>query len=188
MKRIKENSTYELEIKKSKFITKLYFIESIEEIKEYLEEIRKDYKDATHYCYAYILNDKKKSSDDGEPGGTAGVPMMEILNKHNLNFILCIVIRYFGGIKLGVGGLVRAYSKCVREAILNTEVIELEKGYIIEIETDYSNENRLIQLIGKENILEKSYDEKLKVTAKIKEINLNKLESVLHKIKNEIWL
>ena len=108
---IKNDDSYELEIKKSKFISKLYRVNNIEDVNNILSSLRKEYSDATHHCYAYIINNSKKSSDDGEPGGTAGIPILQVLDKNNLNYVLCVVIRYFGGIKLGAGGLVRAYSK-----------------------------------------------------------------------------
>ena len=105
---IKENNTYELEIKKSKFISKIYKVKNIDKVNTILSDLKKEYSDATHHCYAYIINEHKKSSDDGEPGGTAGIPILQVLDKNNLNYVLCVVIRYFGGIKLGAGGLVRA--------------------------------------------------------------------------------
>lgn len=143
MKSITENVTNKIEINKSIFITELVKIKDVSKIEDTLNEIKNKYKDATHYCYAYIIDDKKKSSDDGEPGGTAGVPIMEVLNKHDLNYIICVVIRYFGGIKLGAGGLVRAYSKSVAEALNISTFNELIKGYIIELETSYDKQKEL---------------------------------------------
>lgn len=163
MKVIKENITSTIIINKSTFITELIKVNSIDEIKEELLNVKTRYKDATHYCYAYILDDNKKSSDDGEPGGTAGVPMMEVLNKHELNKILCIVIRYFGGIKLGAGGLVRAYRKSVVEALDKANLNELIDGYSLIVETPYNKQNEL------EYILKTNYT---------KEFN----ESVIYKI------
>ena len=109
MKVIKENVFNKLEINKSIFYTDLIKVYNKDEVIIELNKIKEKYKDATHYCYAYIIDDIKKSSDDGEPGGTAGVPIMETLNNKELNYILCVVTRYFGGIKLGAGGLFRAY-------------------------------------------------------------------------------
>lgn len=101
-------TTYE--VQKSKFIGFLFPVISLEMVHLHLEEIRKNYPDATHHCYAYILKNEKRCSDDGEPSGTAGMPILNVLEKQNLNFILCIVVRYFGGILLGTGGLVHAYT------------------------------------------------------------------------------
>ncbi len=188
MKRIIQNSTSYLEIKKSKFITKLYYVTTLDEINTYLQEIKKEYKDATHYCYAYVIDGQKKSSDDGEPGGTAGIPMMEILNKQDINYILCIVIRYFGGIKLGAGGLIRAYSNCVRQALEEAEIKELEAGYHIRIQTDYEKENQLIEILGKENIVHKSYLESLEIEALIPVNTLEKLNRFEVDIIENIWI
>lgn len=100
-------------IKKSKFISYAFFVPDKDACEEYLDSIRKEHKDATHICYAYIIDSINRDSDDGEPSGTAGVPMLEVLKKRQLNNTLVVVVRYFGGIKLGAGGLVRAYSKGV---------------------------------------------------------------------------
>ena len=129
MKSIKENITNKIEINKSIFITELIKVKNVEDISTLMDRIKDQYKDATHYCYAYIIDDLKKSSDDGEPGGTAGVPIMDTLNKVDLNYILCVVIRYFGGIKLGAGGLVRAYRKAVSDCLDKEEYYDLVDGY-----------------------------------------------------------
>ena len=162
MKSIKENITNKIEINKSIFITELIKVKEKEEINKYLEEIKSKYKDATHYCYAYIIDDFKKSSDDGEPGGTAGVPIMDTLNKAQINNILCVVIRYFGGIKLGAGGLVRAYRKSVSEALSKVELNELINGYEIIIETSYDKQKDLEYII-KDNYI-KEFNESVKYT------------------------
>ncbi len=131
-----EQSIYE--IQRSKFITTLYRIDSLEEIETNLQAIKEKYRDANHHCYAYILEEKKKCSDDGEPSGTAGMPILNVLEQHHLDHILCIVTRYFGGIKLGAGGLVRAYSKSATIAIENATIISLEHGYEMKITFPYS--------------------------------------------------
>ena len=147
MKSIKENVTNKIEINKSIFITELIKVKEINKISELINKIKSNYKDATHYCYAYIIDDYKKSSDDGEPGGTAGVPIMDTLNKADLNYILCVVIRYFGGIKLGAGGLVRAYRKATSEALAKVELNELINGYEIILETSYDKQKDLEYII-----------------------------------------
>jgi len=188
VKRITKNITSFLEIKKSKFITQLFYVTSVEQVNQYLLDVKKEYKDATHYCYAYIIDDKRKASDDKEPSGTAGIPMMEVLNKQNLNYILCVVVRYFGGIKLGAGGLTRAYSNSIKEALKNADVKELEVGYRIKIQTDYKNENRLIELLGKENILKKEYKGQLEIEAIIKESKKESLTAFHIEIIEKIWI
>ncbi len=107
----------EILIKKSKFLGFLYEISNLEEIKEILNNLKKEHKKATHICYAYKVWVSAKYSDDGEPSGTAGKPIYNIIEKKNLNNILIVVIRYFGGIKLGAGGLFRAYSNCASELL-----------------------------------------------------------------------
>ena len=116
---IKEKCENLIEIKKSKFISYIIPVMKNEEVEKYLSELRKQHKDATHVCYAYILSSPnlEKCSDDGEPDGTAGKPMLDILKKNNLSDVLLVVVRYFGGIKLGAGGLVRAYAGAGSEVI-----------------------------------------------------------------------
>lgn len=190
MKRIVEEVTHEIEIKKSRFITKLFYVSSEEDIQKKMDDVKKEYKDASHYCYAYLLPQQKKSSDDKEPGGTAGVPMMEVLEKNDLNFILSVVVRYFGGIKLGAGGLVRAYRRAVLEALSQAESKELQKGYLLLLETDFKEENTLLKLIGKDAIIEKSYGDYLKIVARVPislyEVLSQHYERIL--ILEKIWL
>ena len=143
MKTIKNDYVSEIEINKSRFITLLYRVRSIDMVKEKLDLVKDLYKDATHYCYGYIIDDNKKSSDDGEPGGTAGVPIMEVLLKNDLNYVLCVVVRYFGGIKLGAGGLVRAYSKSVSSSLIDDNITTLIDGYKVEVVVSYDEQKRL---------------------------------------------
>lgn len=146
-------------IKKSKFITKLIYVNSIDEINKYLEEIKKEFKDSTHICYAYIVNGQEKCVDDGEPSGTAGLPILNILKKNNLTNILAIVIRYFGGIKLGAGGLVRAYSNSVNDTLKLTEIIELEEGYLVELEFNYDQVKLVDYILNDKTIIKKEYND-----------------------------
>ena len=150
-----ENATI---IKKSKFITKLYKIDNIDEIKDILDKLNKKYNDSTHICYAYIIDGKEKCSDNGEPSGTAGMPILNVLKKNNLDHILAVVIRYFGGIKLGAGGLTRAYSNSVIEAISKDNIIELVKGYYVEIEFDFSQKKTVDYILKDKNIKEIIFD------------------------------
>ena len=107
----------EIIIKKSKFITKFYNIDDESIVKDIIENLKKEYKKATHITYAYSINGKEKAVDDGEPSHTAGLPILNVIHMKNLNNVLIVVIRYFGGIKLGAGGLTRAYSKSAAEII-----------------------------------------------------------------------
>lgn len=182
---IKSPNTYELEIKKSNFISNIYKVSTIEEVNNILLDLKKEYSDATHHCYAYIINDIKKSSDDGEPGGTAGIPILQVLEKNNLNYVLCVVIRYFGGIKLGAGGLVRAYTKSISELIKNSKIIELIPGYKIEITTTYDEQKKLDYIL-KDYKYEKIYNNNILYKIFIPKADLNKLDNYNPKIIEEI--
>lgn len=184
---IKNNSIYQYEIKKSKFITLLYKVNTINEIENILKEIKEEYEDATHCCFGYKINNIQKFSDDGEPGGTAGLPIMEVINKKNLDYILCIVVRYFGGIKLGAGGLVRAYSKAVREAVDNNEIIELTEGYLIKVTATYEEQKQLDYLFQK-NITNKDFNENIIYEIKIEKENIDKLNNYKYEIIKEIMI
>lgn len=147
-------------IKNSKFICLLYKVQTLEEISKLLEKTRKDYPNATHYCYAYILNQIKIANDDGEPSGTAGIPILQVLEKNQLNYVLCIVVRYFGKIKLGAGGLVRAYTKSVVEC-LKGHIIELKEGFSISITFNYDVLKKVDYILQKTSIIEKNYQDKI---------------------------
>ena len=149
------------EIKKSKFITKLYRINNTNEIDTVLNKLREDYKDSTHICYAYIVNGLEKCFDDGEPSGTAGLPILNVLKKNNLTNVLGVVIRYFGGIKLGAGGLVRAYSNSVNETLKLTNIIELIEGYLIELEFGYENVKLVDYMLNNKKIINKEYNDNI---------------------------
>lgn len=110
-------NSYTLEVKKSKFIALYYEINQVEEVETILKTLKKEHKKARHMPYAYKIDNNIKKSDDKEPSGTAGMPILNIIDKNNLNNTLIIVIRYFGGIKLGAGGLIRAYSNAAKEVI-----------------------------------------------------------------------
>ena len=132
IKTILEEVVTTLVIEKSKFISYLIPVESKNEANEALEKLRKKHFDATHVCYAYIVNDEVtlyKSSDDGEPSQTAGAPILNVLRKNELSNVLCAVVRYFGGIKLGAGGLTRAYSNSAIEAVNASTIVTLVDAY-----------------------------------------------------------
>lgn len=157
MKTVKCNSTNELIIKNSRFITLLMPITDDTDINAIFEKVKSQYPKATHYCYAYISKSFKRCSDDGEPGGTAGMPMLNVLEKEKMINTLAIVIRYFGGIKLGAGGLVRAYSKSVREAIINSRVIEVELGYLVRVTISYNETKAFEYLVKDYTIVDTEY-------------------------------
>lgn len=187
MKTIDCNVTSELVIKNSRFITKLILIDN-QDISSYLQDVKEEYPKATHYTYAYIYNDIKHFSDDGEPGGTAGMPMLNVLEKECLNNILCIVIRYFGGIKLGAGGLVRAYTKSVTEALKNARFVELIPGYKISLQFNYDNEKDILYILNGSKIVSKEYLEKVNYVCLVDEDTLGKLSSYDVKIINNCFI
>ena len=127
MKTIKENVNAQISEKKSKFIADLIYVSSEEEAQANLEQIRKKYYDARHHCFAYRILEKdtilERASDDGEPSGTAGTPMLNLLSKNDLMNVLLVVTRYFGGILLGTGGLVRAYTEASQQAIKKASIV-----------------------------------------------------------------
>lgn len=185
---IKENNQDLLEIKKSKFLSFIYKVSYLEEIDIILSNLKKEYSDATHICYAYIIGNTQKSSDDGEPGGTAGIPILQVLQKNNLNYVLAVVVRYFGGIKLGAGGLVRAYTKATREVIKGATKVQLIPGYKIKIISSYGNQKRNDYIL-KDYEYTKDYHSEIIYTAfipkeKLKELNLKDI-TILDEIEIE---
>lgn len=189
MNTIKETIENTLIIKNSRFITIIYNINDINDIDKYLKLVKDKYKDATHYCYAYILPNNIKCSDDGEPGGTAGKPILDVLTKHNLNFVLAIVVRYFGGIKLGAGGLIRAYSKCISTCLNNTELTKLILGKNIDIYFTYKDINDIDLLLTNCHINNKNYQDMISYNVNIPNNLLPILENKYQvKINNDIYI
>lgn len=174
-------------INKSKFITNMFSVDNLDEINYYLDLIKNKYKDATHHCYAYILDNTKRFNDDNEPSGTAGMPILDCLEKNNLNHVLCIVTRYFGGIKLGAGGLVRAYSNSTSSAIKNTTIMELISGYQVLIKFNYNKIDEIDKILENYEILEKNFDNEVSYITNIDESTKEKLENITElEIKKEI--
>lgn len=192
LKTIKENVSAEIVEKKSKFIADLIYVQSVEEAEEHITRIRKKYFDAKHHCFAYSIMTNEgiinRASDDGEPSGTAGMPMLNIINKNELINVLVVVTRYFGGILLGTGGLVRAYSESTIKAINSAEFVIEERGYEIEIEINYNDFEKLSYYCKKNNIniINSEYGEKiicnLELSNEEKEKLLNNIEELSFKI------
>lgn len=135
---VKEAGSHEIIIQKSRFIGYASRVNTEEEAQLFIQKIKKQHHDATHNCSAYIIGDRddiQKTNDDGEPGGTAGIPMLEVLKKLSLKNTAVVVTRYFGGIKLGAGGLIRAYSSTTSETIKQIGIVkgELLQGYTVTI-------------------------------------------------------
>lgn len=164
---IKNEIENEIIIKNSKFITVLIPINDTKKINEIIDTLKIKYPKATHYCYAYVTKDHQKSSDDKEPSSTAGLPMLNVLLKNDIINVIAVTIRYFGGIKLGAGGLVRAYSKSVSNALEKSSIIELENAITIEIKTSYESQKQLDYLLKNSNILSKEFKEEITYIATI---------------------
>lgn len=146
----KETVESKIVVKGSKFIGTIFYVKDEQEAIETLTAIRKKYYDATHNCYAYIIHPNiEKFSDDGEPSGSAGKPILSVLKGSGLTNTLAVVTRYFGGTKLGVGGLVRAYSDSVKESLKMVEVIEFEPIYIVELKLNFNETQHMYHLVDK---------------------------------------
>ena len=135
---IQGDNTVEIVLEKSRFIATAIHVDSVEEAQEFVASKRKKYFDATHNCYGYIIGDKAKFSDDGEPQGTAGMPIYECIKNSKIDHVCVVVTRYFGGIKLGAGGLVRAYSGSCAEALKSATKVHMTDCTIAEVVVDYS--------------------------------------------------
>lgn len=161
MRSIKETTTNTIIIKKSEFITTLIPCNDEKEIKDLIELYSKD--DATHNCVAYRVGPLEKADDDGEPSGTAGLPMLNVLKKQELSNIIAIVTRYFGGIKLGAGGLTRAYSQAVADALKEANIVEKHLIDVYDVSLDYSFTKKFEHLLKVNDIdcINKEYDEQV---------------------------
>ena len=161
MKSIRERTINELIINKSKFITVVMRVEDHNDVDDILNNIKNEYQNATHYTYAYIIGDIKKCSDDKEPSGTAGIPILSVLEANNLNMVLCVVIRYFGGIKLGSGGLIRAYRESANKCIKIAELVNIIKAKLITISFKYDEVKSIDNILNDSLIINKTYDDKI---------------------------
>lgn len=186
MKTIDKFYQNQIDIKKSQFICRLYPVQTEKEAKEIIAKISEEFKDATHNCSAYYVSDGEGYDDDGEPGGTAGRPMLNVLKKNELQNSVAIVTRYFGGIKLGAGGLVRAYSKSVLETLAIAEIVEMEKYELFSFTFDYQH----IKLVDSDlraqkiDIIDKNYD--ANVTYIIATENKERLDNLKEKLAKEV--
>ena len=184
IKTIKEEITNEIEIKKSRFITRIFKADQ-ENIPLYLNQVKQEYPKATHYCYAYISKNCQKSFDDNEPTGTAGKPILNVLEKEKLEKVLVIIIRYFGGIKLGAGGLIRAYTKATTETLQKATFQEVVDAYKIKIQFPYTDEKKITYLLKEENIIKKEFQEEITYWAIIEKEKLPELNNIKYEIIEE---
>ena len=154
---IKEDGQVQEEIKKSRFICHTKRVYNEEEARDFISAIKKEHYKATHNCSAFIVGERseiKRTSDDGEPSGTAGVPMLGVLENHNLTNVCVVVTRYFGGIKLGAGGLIRAYAGSVALAVKEIGIIEIKEQAGIQIHMTYAQYQEYGNLLKEHNLIE----------------------------------
>ncbi len=174
----------ETKIKRSRFIAHLHYVESMKEAKDYISKISVEHKTANHNCWAYIVGDRGEtfhSSDAGEPSGTAGQPMLNALKKHNMTNIVTVVTRYFGGVKLGIRGLIEAYGQSVGNAIAKAPLKKLVKTTEFNIITTYDFGEILkhkIKNMGAD-ILDSEYSDKIKLKISIEDQKKEELEKYL---------
>lgn len=173
--------------KRSKFIAIAVPVRGVEEIKQHLEAYQKKYYDARHVCYAYMLGHERKNfraNDNGEPSGTAGKPILGQINSNELTDILIVVVRYFGGIKLGTSGLIVAYKAAAAEAIANATIIEKTVDEDITVAFEYPFMNDIMRIVKEEEpaILEQSYDMDCIMKLRIRQSMMGKLRARLEKV------
>ena len=173
--------------KRSKFIAIALPVRTVEEVKQYLETYQKKYYDARHVCYAYMLGHERKdfrANDNGEPSGTAGKPILGQINSYELTDVLIIVVRYFGGIKLGTSGLIVAYRTAASEALTNAKIEERTVDDTLTVLFEYPFMNDVMRIVKEEqpDILEQSYDMDCRMTLRIRRSMMNKLRARLEKV------
>ena len=180
-KTINENVSAEIVEKKSKFIANIFYVETVEEAEEKVKEIKKKYFDARHNCFAYSVFTKdgivNRFSDDGEPSGTAGGPMLNFLNSKELTNLVVIVTRYFGGILLGTGGLIRAYTGATQEALAQIKEVTKDLGLEVVLTTTYPDLEKMKYYL-KQNEIEVTnveYNEEVLVYVDITQTKYDKL-------------
>ena len=183
-KMIEYGGVGEIEEKTSRFIAQVQAVTTEEEAAAFLESVRKQYWDARHHCYAYILGEQgqiMRFSDDGEPSGTAGRPILEVLTGSGIRNLVLVVTRYFGGTLLGTGGLVRAYTQAAQAGIAASRVCTMCYGYTFTVETDYNGIGKIQYLLGQRGIpIEDSiYTQQVSVTCKVP---FDEREKLLHEI------
>ena len=186
---IKENSYDEFVEKKSTFITHLVRVTSEEEAREFIQKMKKKHYDATHVCSCYVVGDNNeitRANDDGEPSGTAGAPMLDVLVKNEIKNVCATVIRYFGGTKLGTGGLVRAYGGGVINALKNATLVERKDALEIRLELDYSLNGKIEYEIEKTNFIVNNleYTDKIIYTIYVMEEDYESFQSWIANLTN----
>ncbi len=181
----RQEYTFTYEVNKSTFISFLKYIENTTEAKQYINLLKEKYPDATHHVSAFIVGSSGQNggtNDDREPSGTAGAPIFEVLRKNNLTNIICVVIRYFGGIKLGAGGLVRAYSKAASEVVKIAKLEPIIIYTILKLSFSYPYLNQIEKIIKDFQIIERSFTSNITITIKVPVEKVTMLSSLLNSL------
>lgn len=186
---IKEDSYDEFVEKKSTFITHLVRVTNEEEAREFIQKMKKKHYDATHVCSCYVVGDNNeitRANDDGEPSGTAGAPMLDVLVKNEIKNVCATVIRYFGGTKLGTGGLVRAYGGGVINALKNATLVERKDALEIRLELEYNLNGKIEYEIEKTNFIVNNleYTDKIIYTIYVMEEDYESFQSWIANLTN----
>lgn len=173
--------------KKSRFIATVEPIDTEEDALEYIEGLRKRYWDARHNCYAFVIGEGmriQRFSDDGEPGGTAGKPILDVLLGEEIHNVLIVVTRYFGGTLLGTGGLVRAYGRAARDGLQNSIIITKEHGFIILVKTDYNGIGKIQYLLAQRgyHILKSEYTQEVVLEVLVPLPQIEELQQAINEV------
>ncbi len=168
IKIVYQGNSAEIVEKKSRFIADIFSVSSEEEALQILEKVKKKYWDARHHCWAYAIGGEQvqeRCSDDGEPSGTAGKPILEVIRGNEIHNVLIVVTRYFGGTLLGTGGLVRAYTQAAQEGIAASTIVTKTQGYKVKIQTDYTTLGKIQYLLGQKGvqIIDSVYQENIEI-------------------------
>lgn len=185
----KENGTVQEVIKKSKFICHVKRVSSEEEARDFINAIKKEHYKATHNCSAFIIgeqSDIKRTSDDGEPSGTAGVPMLGVLENHHITNSCVVVTRYFGGIKLGAGGLIRAYAGSVAQAVREIGLVEIKEQVVLGITLTYSQYQEFANFLKDHQLAEQdpTFTDQVMTTIFVDKENTNSITAALVELYN----
>lgn len=185
---IRNNDKFEMVIKNSKFISLIFRVYSKDDVNNILNSVKDEYQGATHYCYGYVIDSDIRANDDNEPSGTAGYPILNQITSNNLNYTLIVVVRYFGGIKLGAGPLTRTYAKVARNVINNNNIVMLEKGYDISINFNYNDIKDIDYILGNCKIINKSFDNDITYNVYVNNDTLNKLSKYNVTINRDMYI
>lgn len=185
---IRDNDKFEMVIKNSKFISLIFRVYSKDDVNNILNSVKNEYQGATHYCYGYVIDSDIRANDDNEPSGTAGYPILNQITSNNLNYTLIVVVRYFGGIKLGAGPLTRAYAKVARNVINRDNIVMLEKGYDISINFNYNDIKDIDYILGNCKIINKFFDNDITYNVYVNNDTLNKLSKYNVTINRDMYI